>query len=239
MNKYDILYNDKIEKNNNIEYIINDKIINNNDINNKIIYNKYYTASSFGNLFQKRSTTPRVVGSNTQTSRQQQTPNQVTPTPNISTPSSQGKTYNANQMWSPQSSAGIVYEWNRGVIGVSYSGEVRKEKLDGTMNHHADATVRIANSLGVLIPMTNAPFQAAIDSNEKGLLIFQSEGDNAFVYFPDSLSEEQLEELNDIVVPRSNFNFSYTYNGEIFEEQSLSDVLSKAQSIAMKRAVGL
>ena len=127
--------------------------------------------------------------------------------------------------------SGVVYEWNRGVIGISDSGEVLKEKLDGTINHHSDATVRIARGLGVIISDTTAPFEAAVNATKDNLIIFQSEGDNAFVYFPKEISSSQYEQLENILLPRDSFNFSFTYGEDIYEELSCDAVLDFSKKI--------
>lgn len=138
----------------------------------------------------------------------------------------QGSSYNANNMWSPVSSAGTVYEWNRGVIGISYDGMIEIEKLDGTYNHHADATVRVSNLLGANMKMIDMPFQAGLDAKEQGILILQSEGDNCFVYFPDNITKAQQVELVKAITPRSNFTYSFVHKDEIFEDQQAQDVIS-------------
>ncbi|MBR2828725.1 MAG: hypothetical protein IKE70_05790 [Bacilli bacterium] len=132
---------------------------------------------------------------------------------------------------SPESSAGKLYEWDRGVIGISYDGEIRKVNLDETSDHHAAATVRVAEELGSPILSTTQPFQAAIDCTKKGLIILQSEGDRAFVYYPNEISEEQYRELNEILLPRTDFSFSFTHNEQIYEEQTVNQVLIFAEKI--------
>lgn len=175
---------------------------------------KYKDYNDFSKLFSKRP----YVSSTPQTNKTQQ----VSP---------QGRTYDASQMWSPTSSAGNLYEWNRGVIAVSYDGKMIKEKLDGTYNHHADATVRILGALGIIIQNTNAPFQAGIDGANEGAIVFQSEGNNALIYFPPAISQEQLGELYSIITPRKGFNFSYTYGEEIFENQDSQSVLAYGENL--------
>ena len=148
----------------------------------------------------------------------------------------QGRTYDPNKMWSPQSNTGFRYEWNRGVFGISPNGTIIKEKLDGTSNHHADATVRISANLGFPIRSTNLPFAAAVESTNQGIVLFQSEGDNAFVYFPNTVNESQLDVLTMELLPRKDFNFSFTHNQSIFENQTYQDIIDFANSIPKKEA---
>ncbi len=235
-------YNKKINIINNIEKDFNIKEEIN--LNKEIIYNKYKDYTDFSKLFSRKprvSTSPQTTTVSTPQSQPQvSTPRQSTPvspsqtTPQTSSPvqtSQQGRTYDASQMWSPTSWAGNVYEWNRGVVVIAQDGTFIKEKLDGTYNHHADATVRSLGSLGIVIENTNAPFQAGIDGASEGAIVFQSEGDNGLIYFPPAISEEQLSELTNIITPRSSFNFSYTYGEEIFEDQDYQSVLSYAVNL--------
>lgn len=143
-----------------------------------------------------------------------------------------GRKYSADRMWSPFSTSGEIYEWNRGVIVIAFDGKVEKENLDGTYNHHADATIRVGNLLGANEQMIYEPFQAALNCNKYGMIILQSEGDNCFVYFPDTISVNQLSELSKVINPRQAFNFSYTHNEEIFEEQTSLDVINFATYLA-------
>lgn len=239
----------KLDNRKKINYFNNDKLIKNEFNNDKLIINKYIekydnykSVDSFSGLFNRSVTSS--IGSKTslytavvstiqrnQSQTNRQVNQQVQSIPSPSQATNGGRTYNTNAMWSPQSFAGIVYEWNRGVVGISLGGNIEKEILDGTLNHHADATVRIAEALGSPIEKTTTPFEAAVNCANKGLLIFQSEGDNAFVYFPSSISEEQLNGLTDIVTPRNGFNFSYTYEKQIYEDQTMQDVINFAMNI--------
>lgn len=145
-----------------------------------------------------------------------------------------GSSFDANRMWSPVSNAGEVYQWNRGVIGISHNGVIETENLDKTFSHHADATVKISRYLGVTIPMTTLPFQAGLDAKKNGILLLQLEGDNCLVYFPDNVTNVQLNQLVRIIFPRQSFTFSFVHKDEIFENQKLQDVLSSANSFISK-----
>lgn len=138
--------------------------------NEKIFkYDKYKSATSFSSFFGRSSSTFQI------------------PASQPSTTLTQGRNYDALKMWSPISTAGKVYEWNRGVIGVNQLGIVAKEN---------------------------------------------SEGDNGLFYFPESLTNEQIIALGDILSPRTRFNFSYSYNEEIFEDLTVREVLTFAISIS-------
>ena len=135
-----------------------------------------------------------------------------------------GRRYNASTSRSPVSKAGLIYEWNRGVIAVASDGTEEKENLDQTGNHHVDATVRVAKKLGSIIGATQSPFEAAINATEDGLLIFQSEGDKAFIYLPKTPTEEQINKLSKILEPRKMFTLSFTYQEEIFEDDEKNGI---------------
>lgn len=229
-------YNKEIKNIIDKDIIINkeEKIMNN--------YNTYKNVTSFSSLFVSRTSrnaqtvqppmpsTPAPSKPTTQTSQNTSVvQTQPTTTPNVTG----GRTYDANRMWSPQSFAGKIYEWNRGVIGISLDGTMEKESLDGTLNHHSDATVRVVNALGSSITDNGMPFQMGVDGANEGIVVFQSEGDNGLVYFPENISAEQLNGLMSIITPRSSFNFSYTHGEEVFEDQTNQDVLAFATNISV------
>ena len=207
-----------------------------------IILNKAYVlknptdkalfSAAFFYLDKKQSIQSQTQSQTSQTqstqSQTQSSTNQIQPQPTLP----KGSSYNASAMWSPVSYAGTVYEWNRGVIGISYDGNVEKESLDGTYNHHADASVRVSSALGASIPMTTAPFEAGINASEKGVLILQAEGANCFVYFPESITTKQQQELIKAVTPRSGFEFSFVRGDEMFQFQTAKDVIEYTNALA-------
>ena len=136
---------------------------------------------------------------------------------------------NANYKLS--SLAGKIYEWDRGVIGVSYNGNVVKQALDKTLLHHVSGTLKIIKLIGYNIAYTSSPFDAAVKGSKLGVLVFQFEGDHAFIYFPMNLSNKQYNELENILKPRMNFNYSFVHNEDIHEEQTVQDVIEYAQNI--------
>lgn len=225
---------------NNIDIIKNIDDYKMNKENDLIYYNNFLKADSFSSLFLKQ---PKKVSGNLDLSTLQKLAGLISPQPIVPTkqtqtgrtpkqPSQTGRNYDASAMWSPESTAGKIYEWNRGVVGISLDGDIQKEILDGTFNHHSDATVRIASALGSPISETSAPFEAAVNCAKNGLLIFQSEGDNAFIYFPEAISEEQLNALIDVVTPRNDFNYSYTHAEQIYEEQTMDSVIEFATKLS-------
>lgn len=143
-----------------------------------------------------------------------------------------GRRYDASTSWSPVSDAGVIYEWNRGVIAVDSEGREEKENLDKKYySHHADATIRVSGRLGSIIGITESPFEAAINATQDGLLIFQSEGDKALVYLPDTPSLHQIESLTRMLEPRKMFQFSFTYGEEIFEDDEDKNIKITVEDI--------
>ena len=124
-----------------------------------------------------------------------------------------------------------IYEWIRGVAGIRKDGYVAKSSLDDDSFHHGDETIRVIRALGGKSELISAPFEAGIKGTEQGFLIFQSEGDNAFVYFPRTISEEQYRGLFEMITPRDGYNFSFTHGEKIFENKSANDVLDYALTI--------
>jgi len=193
--------------------------------------------TTFLDLFMKRRNSVGSTGATAPTGVVSKPQTTVDVSPQQSVDTSQGRAYDASKMWSPQSSNFNSYEWYRGVIGISNEGEMLVEKLNGTMFHHADRTVLIANSLGASINDTLAPFEAGLNASSEGILIMQFEGDAGLVYFPQSISASQLDCLISTLIPRSNYEFQFAYGDKIFEEQSYGEVIGFA--VNLSRSVGV
>ena len=48
-----------------------------------------------------------------------------------------------------------------------------------------------------------------------------------------NLSNEQYNELENILKPRMNFNYSFVHNEDIYEEQTVQNVIEYAQNITV------
>ncbi len=125
--------------------------------------------------------------------------------------------------WSPTSIAGVVYKFNRGVVGIDREGNVTERILDGTWDHHSEVTAEIGNLTNLSsTDKYTRPFENGLLASEGGTLIIQLEGDSALVYLPNELTEEQLTKLNLEIIPRSNFAISFTHNGDIYEDDNIN-----------------
>lgn len=142
-----------------------------------------------------------------------------------------------NGKWSPKSEAGKQYEWDRGVVGISEEGEISRECLDETTTHHASATLKIAQNFNISVSKTVHPFKAGIVCAKQGILIMQFEGDNAYLYFPLDITEEQLTALTDILEPRQSFEYSYVHDENIFDSKKGEDVIQYAQTITKEKMI--
>ena len=142
-----------------------------------------------------------------------------------------GKQVDASKMWSPQSFAGVVYEFNRGVYGISADKFYRKN-LDQTYLHHADQTNSIVlEDTGIDNKFGN-PFEAAVSAVSYGIVIVQLEGSECFIYLPSTINEYQQKELENILKPRDGFHFM-VYKGNLTyddkdngEDLNLNDVFA-------------
>jgi len=76
-----------------------------------------------------------------------------------------------------------------------------------------------------------SPFAVAVETAKLGLLVIQVEGDNCLIYFPNNISIKMANVLADFLQPRLDFNFSFTYEEEIFEGQNARGVVLKANEI--------
>ena len=184
-------------------------------ISNEILLN-YPQISANLDKYQKATQNQVQTQTDTTTSNQQTTQNL-----NI-----QGRQYDASSMWSPISSAGKIYEWNRGVIEINPIGEIKKESLDGTLNHHEDATIRISKLFGITISNSVGPFDAAIKANKNGLVVIQTDGDNCFLYLPEQITIEQKERIIESLLPRRNFTFAFTHKEEVFDDDITYEIIS-------------
>ncbi len=232
----------------------NKEIINKIDYNKEIIkekininkeeikYDKLFKVTSFSSLIGAVSSTRTSTKINrpTQTQIQQQTPmlqQQLVTPPSQSPTPIQGQSYDVDQMWSPISNAGNIYEWSRGVISIGKDGTIAKENLDSRIGaHHGGATVRTLINLDITIEIDEfradiEPFPSGVEGAKKGAIVFQSEGNEVLLYFPESITEEQLESLSSVLTPRENFNYSFTHNEEIFSDKSLQEVIEFSANI--------
>ena len=125
--------------------------------------------------------------------------------------------------WSPTSNAGIIYKFNRGVIGIDREGNITERILDGTTVHHSEITAEVGNltNLGSS-EIYNKPFENGLLASEGGIIIIQLEGNSALVYLPAELTEEQLIALNSEITPRNFFSISFTHDGNIYEDDDIN-----------------
>ena len=81
-----------------------------------------------------------------------------------------GRGYDVSTSGSPVSYAGVIYEWNRGVIAVDSEGREEKENLDKKFfSHHVDATIRASRRLGSIIGETETDHVRFIGKGHNGI----------------------------------------------------------------------
>lgn len=148
----------------------------------------------------------------------------------------------ADKRWSPISSAGKIYEFDRGVIGINQSGQIIKKPLDSTYTHHDTATWSIINNkelhyLGhnydnsdyfrlLRESRSKNPFEIGCEaSDEKGFIILQLEGDGITAYVPKNINLKQLLSLMAVLAPRKKFEISFWNDGEIHENTEVIDYI--------------
>lgn len=162
------------------------------------------------------------------------TPNQTVQTPQASSninnqnnPNAQlnGRQVDAGRMWSPQSWAGVVYEFNRGVYGIG-ADKFYRRNLDGTSLHHADQTSSIIlEDTGIDKEFDN-PFEAAVSAVGYGIVIVQLEGSECFIYLPNSVNDYQRKELENILRPRNGFHFLVYKDGLTYDDKDNGEDLN-------------
>ena len=154
------------------------------------------------------------------------TPNQTVQTPqasnntnNQNNPNAQlnGRQVDTGKMWSPQSGAGVVYEFNRGVYGIGADKFYRKN-IDRTSLHHADQTSSIIlEDTGIDKEFDN-PFEAAVSAVGYGIVIVQLEGSECFIYLPNS--------VENILRPRNGFHFLVYKDGLTYDDKDNGEDLN-------------
>ena len=162
------------------------------------------------------------------------TPNQTVQTPQASSnpnnqnnPNAQlnGRQVDAGKMWSPQSWAGVVYEFNRGVYGIG-ADKFYRRNLDRTSLHHADQTSSIIlEDTGIDKEFDN-PFEAAVSAVGYGIVIVQLEGSECFIYLPNSVNDYQRKELENILRPRNGFHFLVYKDGLTYDDKDNGEDLN-------------
>ena len=162
------------------------------------------------------------------------TPNQTVQTPqasnntnNQNNPNAQlnGRQVDTGKMWSPQSGAGVVYEFNRGVYGIGADKFYRKN-IDRTSLHHADQTSSIIlEDTGIDKEFDN-PFEAAVSAVGYGIVIVQLEGSECFIYLPNSVNDYQRKELENILRPRNGFHFLVYKDGLTYDDKDNGEDLN-------------
>lgn len=210
----------------NKEYLYKDDYTNLSDILSAI-----RSARAVSTSQTRRVTTqnplPRSTGSNNIPQMQQpqttQSTNQQQTTPQTS--SIRPKTItNTNQLWSPVSGAGVIYKYNRGVIGIEIDGTKHEIIFDGTFRHHNEATAEIG--IKTNCPVTDKyanPFLNGMEVSKQGTIIIQLEGDSILVYLPEMISNEQYIALESEVNPRSNFStVAFSHGDDIYDDQNVN-----------------
>lgn len=191
--------------------------------------------------------TPQATNSpNNQTTPNTQAVNQVpSPTPNVipnqtvqtpqassninnqNNPNAQlnGRQVDAGRMWSPQSWAGVVYEFNRGVYGIG-ADKFYRRNLDRTSLHHADQTSSIILEDTGIDKKFDNPFEAAVSAVGYGIVIVQLEGSECFIYLPNSVNDYQRKELENILRPRNGFHFLVYKDGLTYDDKDNGEDLN-------------
>ena len=236
--KEDLYYKDLIKYKNKI--INNDKIINKN--NNYKIEKEYLLKDNtnlsdilkairgarLNNTSQLQTQIPSTMQTSISNSTQVQTPNfsqvSVSNTPQTQAQSTvtvqPTSVSDARNLWSPTSFSGVVYKYNRGVIGIERDGTRHEIIFDGTNRHHNEATAEIGRIANCPVQEAWAnPFINGMEVSKQGTIIIQLEGDSILVYLPEIISEEQYQVLESEVNPRSNFKtVAFSHGDDIYDD---------------------
>ena len=219
------LENNKIiEKNINKEYLFKDDNTNLSDILSAIRSARSRSTTQQGKIINQNQL-PRSNGSNMVQPTQ---PSQPTNQPATTAPQNGSikptTITNSNQLWSPISRAGVIYKYNRGVIGIETDGTKHEIIFDGTFRHHNEATAEIGLKTNCPVSDKYAnPFLNGMEVSKQGTIIIQLEGDSILVYLPEMISNEQYQSLESEVKPRSNFStVAFSHGDDIYDDQNVN-----------------
>ena len=126
-----------------------------------------------------------------------------------------------------------VYEWVKGVIGIDIDGLVIKNSLDNTDINYAVSTKEVINKIDKIKINSENLFQVGVIGSNNGLIIFQSNKEDALVYLPLEITKKQFDSLQGIIVPRGGFNYSFVHNNSIFENKSANELLNYANNLVV------
>lgn len=121
----------------------------------------------------------------------------------------------------PISDAGVVYKYDRGVIGIDQYGKKEEIDLDEfniSSGGHSLATLFIGCLLNKeckekyeSLPIMT-PFESGKIISDYGIYIIQLEGDSMYVYNPETPTDIQKKALQEELDVRTNFKIEYIEN---------------------------
>lgn len=148
-----------------------------------------------------------------------------------------------SNLWSPISSSGVIYKFNRGVIGIDRVGKKIELVFDGTNMHHDEATAEIGKRTNCVVDNPNGnPFTLGMQVGKQGTIIVQLEGDAMLVYMPLQITQEQYNSLLSEINPRRGFStVAFTHGDDVYDEpdltvDTLKEFLNNIVSSVKKRA---
>lgn len=124
---------------------------------------------------------------------------------------------NRNLRWG-HNSRGVVYQFNRGVLMYSKTGDkcLKGIPSSDTTTHHADLMYQIAtDEFNDTIVDTHKPMENARLANEKDMTVLMFEGGLVQIYLPENPTKEVLEDIKRELEPRKDFIIASAINGKI------------------------
>ena len=122
-----------------------------------------------------------------------------------------------NLRWG-HNSRGVVYQFNRGVLMYSKTGDkcLKVIPSSDTTTHHADLMYQIAtDEFNDTIVDTHRPMENARLANEKDMTVLMLEGGLVQIYLPENPTKEVLEDIKRELEPRKDFIIASAINGKI------------------------
>ena len=113
---------------------------------------------------------------------------------------------NRNLRWG-HNSRGVVYQFNRGVLMYSKTGDkcLKVIPSSDTTTHHADLMYQIAtDEFNDTIVDTHRPMENARLANEKDMTVLMFEGGLVQIYLPENPTKEVLVDIKRELEPRKD-----------------------------------
>lgn len=131
------------------------------------------------------------------------------------------------------SNAGIVYQFDHGIMVIASNGKKTTETFDDS-SYHGNVVYESAKKLGQeYSKVDNSNDMNGFSAAKIGLLTIYFEGNDCLIFFPNRLTQYQLEELIAAINPRKkDFTFHFARGEDYFDDIAGDKVIDYAFKIS-------